>query len=90
LLSNDSPPYAAICGVNARRVAPLDKNPGVWLVHVGEAYMRLWGKTLVKMAGASAKAECGNKNSCAGLEAGVEGNLHAVREMWPDAGGRKS
>ena len=40
-LSNDSPPYAAICGFNARRVAPLDKKPGVWQVHVGEAYMRL-------------------------------------------------
>jgi hypothetical protein len=49
--------------------------------------MRLWGKTLVKMAGASAKAECGNKNSCAGLEASVEGNLYAVQEMGPDAGG---
>ena len=43
--------------------------------------------TLVKMSGALAKAECGIKNSCACLEAGVEGNLHAVREMWPNAGG---
>jgi hypothetical protein len=81
-LSNESPPYAAVCAVNARRlIAPLDKKPGVRPVHVGECYMRLWGKTLVKMTGESAKAECGNKNSCAGLEAGVEGNLHAVREM---------
>ncbi|KAL3795565.1 hypothetical protein ACHAWO_009861 [Cyclotella atomus] len=86
-MANESPPWAAIRAVNAKRLAPLDKKPGVRPVHVGEIYQRLWAKQTIASAGESAKTACGNVQLCAGLEAGVEGNLHAVREYWPEAGG---
>ena len=35
----------------------------------------------------SAKVSCGTTNLCAGLECGIEGSLHAVREIWPEADG---
>lgn len=86
-MANDCPPWAAIRAVNAKRLVPLDKKPGVRPVHVGEIYQRLWAKQTIASAGESAKTACGNVQLCAGLEAGVEGNLHAVREYWPDSGG---
>ena len=30
---------------------------------------------------------CGNVNLCAGLRAGIEGNLHAVRAIWLQSAG---
>ena len=36
-------------------------------------------KCTVKVVGDDAKVACGNVNLCAGLEAGIEGALHAVR-----------
>ena len=34
------------------------------------------------MSGAEAKEACGSDQLCAGLEAGIEGAVHAVRAMW--------
>ena len=34
--------------------------------------------------GEEAKLACGNIQLCAGLEAGIEASLHAVREVWED------
>ena len=86
-MSNESPPWAAIRATQAKGVSPLDNQPGVRPIHVGEIYQRLWAKQNIASSGESAKVACGNVQLCAGLEAGVEGNLHAVREMWPDSGG---
>ncbi len=36
---------------------------------------------------AGATTVCGNVNLCAGLRAGIEGNLHAVRAVWPQSAG---
>ena len=35
----------------------------------------------------SAKVSCGAEQLCDGLECGIEGSLHTVREVWPKAGG---
>jgi hypothetical protein len=37
-------------------------------------------------AGDQAKLACGNIQLCAGLEAGIEASLHAVREVWDNDG----
>ena len=34
-----------------------------------------------------ARQACENVQLCAGLEAGIEGNLHAVRAVWPESSG---
>jgi hypothetical protein len=50
--------------------------------------MRLWGRCcLAAEVKALARDACGNLQLCAGLQAGIEGSLHAVRAIWPEAAG---
>ena len=66
----------------ACRLIALDKQPGVRPVGIGEIYRRLWAKCILKVTGMQATAACDNLNLCAGLPAGIEGAVHAVREVW--------
>jgi hypothetical protein len=85
-LANESPSWAAIRAINAKRGVALDKEPGTRPLHIGEAYMRLLGKDLLTTARDEAKERCGSVQLCAGLEAGIEGGIHTVREVWKDEG----
>ena len=78
-LANLSPPWAAYRALMARRLVALDKKPGVRPVGIGEIFQRLLAKLVIADAGDQAKLACGSKQLCAGLEAGIEGTLHAVR-----------
>eukprot|EP00957_Ditylum_brightwellii_P170001 12939332-Ditylum_brightwellii.AAC.1 len=71
-LANNSPPWAAYRALMACRLVALDKCPGTRPVGIGEIFCRL--------AGDQAKAVCSNLQLCAGLEAGIEGAVHAVRD----------
>ena len=66
----------------ANRLVALDKQPGTRPVGIGEVYRRLWAKCLLKAIGSQATAACGNFNLCAGLQAGIEGAVHAVRDVF--------
>jgi hypothetical protein len=79
-LANDSPPWAAYRGLMACRLIALDKSPGVRPVGIGEVYRRLMAKCLLEVVGHQATAAAGNLNLCAGLPAGIEGAIHAVRQ----------
>ncbi|KAL3768952.1 hypothetical protein ACHAWO_004062 [Cyclotella atomus] len=81
-MCNESPPYAAYRALNAKREVGLDKQPGTRPLAVGEIWMRCIGKGVMVDAGDQAKLACGNVQLCAGLEAGIESSLHAVREVW--------
>ncbi|KAI2490762.1 hypothetical protein MHU86_23809 [Fragilaria crotonensis] len=83
-LANTSPPWAAYRAVMANRLVALDKQPGTRPVGIGEVYRRLWAKCLLKAIGSQATAACGNFNLCAGLQAGIEGAVHAVRDVFAD------
>ena len=82
-LSNDSPPFAAYCAVNLARMLAADKKPGVRPLPLAcmEIWMRLWADCLNTETKIGATTACGNINLCAGLQAGIEGNLHAVRAV---------
>jgi hypothetical protein len=86
-LSNDSPPFAAYRAVNSARMLAADKKPGVRPLACGEIWMRLWADCLNTETKVGATTACGNVNLCAGLRAGIEGNLHAVRAVWPQSAG---
>ena len=73
----------------ANRLIGLDKCPGVRPVGIGEIWRRLCAKTVLVVAGAEAKEECGDEQLCAGLEAGIEGGIHAARQAWLKRGGRR-
>jgi hypothetical protein len=64
----------------ACRLVALDKSPGVRPVGIGEVYRRLMAKCLLKVVGHQATDAAGNLNLCAGLSAGIEGAIHAVRQ----------
>ena len=51
---------------------------------MGSSTKSLIAKCILKVIGDGAKAACGNVNLCAGLEAGIEGALHAVRARAAD------
>ena len=67
-----------------RLVLALDKQSGTRPVGIGEVCRRLWAKCLLKAIGSQATAACGNFNLCAGLQAGIEGAVHAVRDVFAD------
>lgn len=85
-LANESPPYAAYRAFNYKRSVALDKQPGVRPLAIGEVWMRMWAKDVIAEAGNEAKVLCGSTQLCSGLEAGVEGGLHAAREALHDDG----
>jgi hypothetical protein len=81
-IANDSPPWAAYRALMAARLIALDKSPSVRPVGIGEIYRSLWAKTILAVVGSQATAACDNLNLCAGLAAGIEGAVHAVREVY--------
>jgi hypothetical protein len=78
-LSNETPPWADYRTLMSRRIVVLDKQPGVRPVVIGEIWQRCIAKGNLVGAGAEAKGACGSVQLCAGLEASIEGALHAVR-----------
>ena len=69
----------------ACRLVALDKDPGTRPVGIGEVYRRLMAKCVLKIVGDRATHACGNLNLCAGLKAGIEGAVHAVRGAYDRA-----
>ena len=57
----------------------LDKCPGVRPLGIGESYQRCIAKGALADAEMYAKAACGSAQICAGLEAGIEGAIYALR-----------
>jgi hypothetical protein len=66
----------------------LDKCPGVRPVGAGagagESWRRLFAKVVLHFAGGEAKEACGIDQLCAGLEAGIEGGIHAINHLWKE------
>ena len=79
-LANYDPPWAAYRAMMARRLVALDKRPGTRPVGIGEVWQRLLAKCVLAEVGEQGKSACGSTQLCAGLEAGIEGSLHAVRK----------
>ena len=77
-LSNGHPPWAAYRAMMYCRLVALDKCPGVRPVGIGEVWRRAIAKCVLAECGDDAKAACGSTQLCAGLEAGIEGAIHAV------------
>ena len=57
----------------------LDKCPGVRPLGIGESYQRCIAKGALADSEMYAKAACGSAQLCAGLEAGIEGAIYALR-----------
>jgi hypothetical protein len=86
-LSNGSPPYAAYHALNTVRELAADKRPGVRPLGCGKTWMRLIANCNHVQSKVGATTACGNTQLCAGLQSGIEANLHAVRAIWPQSAG---
>jgi hypothetical protein len=72
------------------RLIPLDKgedkdgNPGVRPIGVGEILRRLVGKVVMGNNRKDIIKAAGPLQTCAGLKAGIEASVHAMREIYED------
>jgi hypothetical protein len=81
-LANYSPPWAAFRALKAGRLVALDKCPGIRPLGIGESWNRLNAKCVLFVSVGEAKEACGVDQLCVGLEAGIEGGIHAMRLLW--------
>ena len=56
----------------------LDKRPRVRPMGIRETLRKALAKLVMRAVGYQAKTACGNLQLCAGLEASIEGDTHAV------------
>ena len=66
----------------ARRLIPLDKNPGLRTLRVGEVIRRLIGKSVVHTLKEDIIRSVGNLLVCAGHESDCEAAIHAMSQMF--------
>ena len=68
----------------ANRLIPLDKNPGLRPIGVGEVLRRIPGKVIVSYLIEDVIQSVGSLQVCAGQDAGCESLIHAMRTICED------
>ena len=81
---NHNVPWPAIRAFASGRLMALDKMPGIRPIGIGELWRRLFCKLCMLASGEEATEACGNTNLCGGLEAGIEGGIHAAKRIWDE------
>ena len=66
----------------ASRLIPLDKNPGLRPIGIGEVLRRIIGKALVQVIREEIVTSVGSLQVCAGQEAGSEAAVHAMHDIF--------
>ena len=64
---------------NSCRLIPLDKNPGVRPIGIGELLRRIIGRCIAKSVDAELRSIGGNDQLCIGQTAGIEYSIHSLR-----------
>ena len=68
----------------ACRLIPLDKNPGVRPIGIGEVLRRIIGKAILSVIKPDVMKSAGNLQLCAGQAAGCESAIHAINEIFQE------
>ena len=66
----------------ASRLIPLNKNPGIRPIGVGEVLRRIIGKVVASIVKDDVIKSVGSLQVCAGHEAGSEAAVHAIRQIF--------
>ena len=66
------------------RMITLDKHPGTTPVGLGETWRRLMAKCLLRVAGPEEKSAYRTTKLAGGVEAGIEGAIHAMHVLWEE------
>jgi len=68
----------------ACRLIPLDKNPGLRPIGIGEVLRRIIGKVVIAAVRSDVISSVGSLQVCAGHEAGCEAAVHAMHSIFND------
>ena len=68
----------------ASKLVPLDKNPGVRPIGIGQVLRRIVGSATVGLLKSDLAASTAPLQTCAGLRGGIEASIHAMRKIWED------
>ena len=68
----------------ANRLIPLNKNPGIKPIGVGEVLRRLIGRAIASELKQDVKEAAGPIQVCAGHKAGSEAAIHAMHEIFQE------
>ena len=68
----------------ACRLIPLDKNPGLRPIGVGEVLRRIIGKAVASITRESITKSVGSLQVCAGHDAGCEAAIHSMKDIFAD------
>ncbi|KAL5266795.1 hypothetical protein ACHWQZ_G003996 [Mnemiopsis leidyi] len=68
----------------ASRLIPLDKNPGVRPIGIGEILRRIIGKCVTWSIKEDIESSAGGLQTCAGHKAGVEAAIHAIHDTYKE------
>ena len=72
--------------LNACRLIPLNKDPGVRPIGIGEVLKRTIGKCVMKLLKPDILKGAGNLQVCAGQDGGSEAAIHAMKDMFDENG----
>ena len=81
--SNNSP-TSSIEAFLACRLIPLDKNPGLRPIGVGEVLRRIAGKIVMSLIKTDVQDAVGSLQLCAGQAGGCDAAIHAMRTIYED------
>ena len=70
----------------ACRLIPLDKDPGIRPIGIGEVLRRIVGKAISRTSSSYIKEAAGPLQTCAGHGAGAEAAIHAMRQIFSNEG----
>ena len=81
-LANSIVDWDELSSLVSCRLIALDKSPGVRPIGVGETLRRILGKTICLITRSDIEEICGIKQLCAGLQAGIEGAVHVISDLF--------
>ena len=73
-----------ISALLACRLIPLDKDPGLRPIGIGEVLRRIIGKMVVKVLKPDLQDAAGELQMCVGQEGGCEAGVHAMHDMFQE------
>ena len=68
--------------IMACRLIPLNKDPGIRPIGIGEFLRRIIGKAVLTILRDEIAQQAGSLQSCAGVKGGIEANIHAMKEFY--------
>ena len=72
----------SISALTSCRLIPLDKNPGLRPIGIGEVLRRIMGKAVMIVLKPDVLEATGYEQLCAGIEAGCEAGVHTVKDLF--------